>query len=73
MKGLLVGGIPVSNESEDPVLAREKLSEIVAKARRGAEFLVRIICDDQVKADAGWCRVQSTLLILRYNLATKNI
>ena len=71
VNGLLVGGIPVYNESEDPILAREKLSEIVAKARREAEFLVRIIYDDQVKADAGWCCVQSTLLILRYSLATK--
>ena len=73
VNGLLVGGIPVYNESEDPILAREKLSEIVAKARREAEFLVRIIYDDQVKAEAGWCRVQSTLLILRYSLATKLI
>ena len=73
MNGLLVGGIPVYSESEDPILAKERLSEILAKARREAEFLVRIIYDDQVKADAGWCRVQSTLQILRHSITTKLI
>ena len=71
--GLLVGGIPVFNESKEPVLVREKLNAILVKAKKETDFLVRILNDPQVAADKGWSRVQASLLILRYSLATKLI
>ena len=71
--GLLVGGIPVFDESKEPVLAEKKLQDILAKTRKETEYLVRILYDEQVQADEGWSRVQATLLILRYSLAAKLI
>ena len=71
--GLLVGGVPVFDESQEPVLAHEKLREVVASAEKEADFLVKLLCDEQCAADESWSRVQSCLLILRYSLAAKLI
>ena len=46
--GLLVGGIPVFDESKEPVLAEKKLQDILAKTRKETEYLVRILYDEQV-------------------------
>ena len=70
---MLVGGIPVFDESKEPVLVREKMTAILATAKKETDFLVRILNDPQVAADKGWSRVQASLLILRYSLATKLI
>ena len=72
-EGLLVGGIPVFDESQDPVLAERKLSKVLANVAREADLLVKLVRDDQVAADESWSRVQATLLILRYSLASKLI
>ena len=65
--------LPVFDESKEPVLVREKLSNILATAKKETDFLVLILNDPQVAADKGWSRVQASLLILRYSLATKLI
>ena len=49
--GLLVGGIPVFDESKEPALAKRKLREVVANATKEAEFLVKLVHDQQVAAD----------------------
>ena len=69
--GLLVGGIPVYDESAEPVLAKNKLREVVDAAKNEADFLVKLLRDEQFAAAESWSRVQSCLLILRYSLATK--
>ena len=71
--GLLVGGIPVYDESAEPVLAKNKLREVVNAAKKEADFLVKLLRDEQFAADESWSRVQSCLLILRYSLASKLI
>ena len=45
----------------------------MANATKEADFLVKLVHDQQVAADESWARVQSTLLILRYSLAAKLI
>ena len=42
-------------------------------ADKESAFLVKLLCDEQLAADASWARVQSCLLILRYSLAAKLI
>ena len=71
--GLLVGGIPVYDETKEPVLAQNKLRDVVAEAAKEADLLVKLVRDPQVAADDTWSRVQSALLILRYSLAAKLI
>ena len=71
--GLLVGGIPVYDESKEAVLAKEKLNEVLSKVEKESAFLVKLLRDEQLAADARWARVQSCLLILRYSLAAKLI
>ena len=71
--GLLVGGVPVYDESKEPLLANGKLREVVDSAKKEAEFLVKLLGDEQFAADESWARVQSCLLILRYSLAAKLI
>ena len=41
--GLLVGGIPVFDESKEPVLAKKKLRDVIENTRRETEYLVRIL------------------------------
>ena len=55
------------------MLAHEKLRDVVASAEKEADFLVKLLCDEQFAADESWSRVQSCLLILRYSLAAKLI
>ena len=71
--GLLVGGIPVYEQEKEPVLARDKLREVVSNAAKEADFLVKLVRDDQAAAEESWSRVQATLLILRHSLAAKLI
>ena len=61
------------DETKEPVLAKKKLRDVVADATKEADFLVKLVHDPQVAADASWSRVQSTLLILRYSLAAQLI
>ena len=49
--GLLRGGAPVFDESREPVLANEKLRDVVASAEKEADFLVKLLCDEQFAAD----------------------
>ena len=42
-------------------------------AKKEADFLVKLLRDEQFAADESWSRVQSCLLILRYSLASKLI
>ena len=46
---------------------------MVSNAAKEADFLVKLVRDDQLAADESWSRVQATLLILRYSLAAKLI
>ena len=71
--GLLVGGIPVYDEAKEAVLAQEKLSDVISNVEKESAFLVKLLRDEQLAADASWARVQSCLLILRYSLAAKLI
>ena len=61
------------DESKEPLLANGKLREVVDSAKKEAEFLVKLLGDEQFAADESWARVQSCLLILRYSLAAKLI
>ena len=68
-----MGGIPVYDESKDAVLAQEKLNEVMSNVEKESAFLIKLLRDEQLAADASWARVQSCLLILRYSLAAKLI
>ena len=61
------------DESKEPLLANGKLREVVDNAKKEADFLVKLLGDEQFAADESWARVQSCLLILRYSLAAKLI
>ena len=61
------------DESKEPLLANGKLREVVDSAKKEADFLVKLLGDEQFAADESWARVQSCLLILRYSLAAKLI
>ena len=64
--GLLVGGISAYNQDTEPVLAQNRLREVVPNVAKEGDFLVKLVRDDQLSADESWSRVQATLLILRY-------
>ena len=60
-----MGGIPAYDESAEPALAKKnKLREVVNAARKEADFLVKLLRDEQFAAAESWSRVQSCLLIL---------
>ena len=64
-RGLKVGGIPVFNATQEPVLAHEMLEKLLDKIETEASFLRSILFDDQKAAADSWCRVQAVLLLLR--------
>ena len=65
--GLIVGGIPVYNMSQAPLLAQAKLEKVLRKVRLEADALLACARD----ASEGWSRIQACFLILRYSLAAK--
>ena len=69
--GLKVGGIPVFNASNEPVLAQQMIEKRLRNIEAEADFFTSIILDDQHAVADSWCRVQSVILLLRYSLATK--
>ena len=70
-EGLKVGGIPVFNASNEPLLAHRMLEKRIQDIEKEADFLTSIIFDDQKAAAESWSRVQAVVLLLRYSLATK--
>ena len=72
-EGLKVGGIPVFNASQEPLLAQRMMQKRIDKVENEAQFLLSTLFDDQNAAADSWCRVQAVLLLLRYSLSAKLI
>ena len=58
-----MGGIPVFNASNEPVLAQQMIEKRLRNIEAEADFFSSIILDDQHAVAESWCRVQSVSFV----------